>query len=286
MSDDFVEHKDYIISSRRNLKNIKMDQLIILTVFKDNIHTLAQLFPLKIVLKQDNYISNADIIIATPLHFMQNIENYDLKTKHILIHEPDLIEDLDYLSILSNLKKRGFNFIAYASKASYFKFLDNPIIISNSVKYLITCTNNDDFYILFYILKMCLLDGSIALVTDNAVKFKKLQIFMKGIEHTCDIFLHENDDSFTNVMQERILIEKHFFNNVIMMGNNVINFNSDRVIYLSGEKLNIKEEVFDFNKVAKYKYRIDDFLRGITKNVLNGRKEFDYSRFRSMQKDI
>lgn len=286
MMEYFEEQKDYIISSKTNLNDIETPQLIILTVFNKNIQIISEMFPTKKVLQQIAFISDPEIIVATPFSFIKNIKSYTLKSKHILLYEPDLIEDLDYLQAINFLRTMGFYFIAYASNASFFNFLENPVIISSSVQYLIKCVENEDFYVIFYIFKMCLLDGSIAIVTDDQNKFTKVKIFMEAIHQKCDIYLHKDSTYVLDINNEKVYLENQFYNNIIMVGSNIINFNSDRIIFLSSKNLNIKEEIFDFDRVSKYKYRIDDLLRGITPNVLKGRKMIDLTRFSSFKKDI
>lgn len=286
MSETFPNDQDYIISSKTSLGSIEADYIIILTVFKDNIPKISQHFTDRRILQQDSYIPHPEVIVATPMHFAENIKQYNINTRHIIVHEPDLIEELDFLPVIAQLRAQGFFFVAYASNASYFRFLNNPEILSYSIKYFIRCTDNEDFYVLFFIFKYCILDGSTALITSLPHKFGTMQIFLQAIHHEVDLFLHEDGDFVVNTERERIPIESQFYNNVIMVGSNVVDFNCDRIIYLSSDSLNIKEEVFDFEKISKYRYRINDLLRSITPNVLNGKKKFDYSRFTALRKEV
>ncbi|KAM0675534.1 ATP-dependent DNA/RNA helicase [Gurleya vavrai] len=254
---------NYIISSKLDyLSNLsKNNQLIILTLFNDNCDSIRkQYFSSESdIFTNTNAIENKiyKIIITTPVFFQSNQNKFKINTSHIIIYEPHLIEICNYLPIINSLT--NFKFIAHSHDLKSESFLKNAKVITANKKYFIKCKDEQIFYILYSIYKFNLLKGKIGFRVNEKIK-KKYEIFLKvlGVDF-CE------DGS-----------------NLIVIGDLEIYEECDRVIYLCEYKKDAEEFCFDDRRVEKEKYRLRDLFSAISKGVCNGKKSFDYDRFKSL----
>lgn len=250
--------KDYIITNKYPLESFLDSSIQILSVFSDTGSKL-------------NIES-----VYTPKQYLTKVNDKKL----LLLYEPELIIPLDYLDTINELRKHGHHFIAYTSTTEEFSYLINPVLYCINQEYHIKAIGNERFYFLYYICKNRLFDGSIYIIAENN-EYKRINMLLS-------VFLGpklEHNDTIIKFCSEITLassISKLFYNNVIVFNNKKVGMNCDRMIYVC-EKIDVKQYMFDYGMVRNEKYRLDDLINNLTKNVITGKKEIDLKRFSSLK---
>ncbi|WUR03193.1 uncharacterized protein VNE69_04022 [Vairimorpha necatrix] len=196
--------------------------------------------------------SNTGYIKITPKDFIKSQLN-DHKTSHLVVEDYDLMATFGYKDHLSNIKNLGFNFI----------YLKNNTIkctnILNFNKYIIKCANNDYFY---YLYLMYLKYKDIVILCKN---YKKMVLFCEILNIECMVdeeYKEEYSDKMCVVVEEY----KEVGNKVIYIG-----------VESEGKEMEIEEK-------PRVKYRIQDLVRSLSRDVVNGRRQINTARFKDILK--
>ncbi|KAM0688692.1 ATP-dependent DNA/RNA helicase [Conglomerata obtusa] len=256
--------KDYIISTKLNyFKDLAENtQIIILTLFANNCEEIRQTYFAhneSVFLNQNEITAGKlyNVIITTPIFFNQNYDRFVIQASHVIIHEPHLVDTCGYTSILQSLKPR---LISHSLDLKVEKFLSDPVLVTANKKYFIRCKDEQIFYILYAIFKFNLLKGKVCVKVCDKLK-KKYEFFMKVV---CGEVQEEGS-------------------NIIVIGDVKVDEVCDRIIYLTDDKEDAEEYIFDDSRVEKEKYRLRDLYNAISKGVCAGKKEFDFERFKSLR---
>lgn len=262
---NLLPNHDYVISNKLEYFQMLLEkqQVIILTLFTKTCEDIRKKYFCEIedVLVGSNVPQKDkryNVIITTPVYFVNIQDKLEITATHAIIYEPQLIDICGYKQTLQNIK--NLRFIAHSTDLKTETFLQKPILVTANKKFYIKCKDEQSFFILYAIYKYKLLNGSIGLRVSEKYK-KKYEIFMK-------VIVGEYKDTGSNI---------------IVIGNLDVDDECDRIIYLTSAKKDIEEYKFDDKKVEKYKYRLRDLWNAISKGVCKGRKEFNFDRFKTLK---
>lgn len=199
-----------------------------------------------------------NILRLTPSEFLKNKEK--LTNKVLVIEDVGLMKEFGYEESLLEIKKMGYNFIA--SDPSIY--LTDPIPLALN-KFFVDCKDEYLYVSLFVLYKVY---KNITVITKDKAK---TEIFCKVMDMNCRVF-GVND------------LLRGALGGVVVVVNSYIEISSEKVIYVGVKPTGCKEIKMEYKKVSKYVYRIRDVLKSITRDVLRGKKKFNYGRFKNILK--
>lgn len=247
-----LEHKDHL--SQNTLEEIAASvdfgmMPVALTPFKSKSNELSH--SLDLFEK-----TGENIFRVTPTDFLKIREN--LKVKILIIEDASLMKEFGYEEALLEIKKLGYYFIGTSL------YLTNPSPLALN-KFFVDCKDEFVFVSLFVLYKVY---KKITVITKDKAK---TEIFCKVMEMNCRVF-GVND------------LLRGGLEGVVVVVNSYIEISSEKVVYVGVKPSGCKEIKMEYTKVSKYIYRIRDLLKSITRDVLRGKKKFNYGRFKNILK--
>ncbi|KAF9761748.1 hypothetical protein NGRA_2413 [Nosema granulosis] len=201
--------------------------------------------------------TKSSILRITPTNFIKNVKI--LTVKYLIVEDIGLMKEFGYEEAMLEIKKMGYRFIASTSE-----YLTNPKPLALN-RFFVDCKAEFVYVSLFVLYKIY---KNITVITKDKAK---AEIFCKVMHMDCNI-LGVND------------ILRGACGEVVVVLENYIELSSKKVIYVGVHPDGCKEIKMDYKKVSKYIYRIKDVLKSITRDVLKGKRQFNYGRFKNILK--
>ncbi|EOB13449.1 hypothetical protein NBO_73g0015 [Nosema bombycis CQ1] len=232
---------------------------VVLTPFKSKSNDIS--FSLDLYDKQKQ-----NVLRLTPTEFLKNKEiifKNKQKMNHLIVEDLLLMKEFGYDKNILEIKSLGFNLIGSDSE-----YLTNPSPLSLN-KFCIDCKEDLIYVSLFVLYKIySKKNNKISIITPDKLK---TEIFCRVMDMNCKIF--GINDLLRNDLGENVIVVKSF-----------LEVSAKRVVYLGSKPTGTKEIKMDYKKISKYIYRIRDLIKSITKDVLKGKREFNYGRFKNILK--